>query len=129
MDALTPIQAFQLAVLATIGTFTAVFGWLHAKRTGVAAAEKAARDAYEATVNAQREHLSVAMGNVRLLQETIEADRRSDALREQRLEECEEERERERVLYERSIEQFEWVQAAAWSEDAEPPDAPSVAGS
>jgi hypothetical protein len=118
-----PVQTFQLAVLTSIGLLTAVFGWLHSKRIGVAAAEKAAREAHKDVIEAQIAHISAVKGRLRLLEDTIEADKRTDAHQDQELSECIEERDRERQLYEAAIEQFEWLQAAVWAEDATEPAA------
>jgi uncharacterized protein HemX len=113
------VQTYQVAVLAAIGLVTAVFGWYHSKRLGVAAAQRAAREAHKDVIDAQRERLSLAMGEVRLLRDTIAADEAADQRRDHELEQCQEERDRERRIYEAAIEQFEWLQAAVWSEDAD----------
>jgi uncharacterized protein HemX len=120
------VQTYQVAVLAAIGLVTAVFGWYHSKRLGVAAAQKAASEAHKDVIDAQRERLSLAMGEVRLLRDTIEADKEADRRRGHQLEQCQEERDRERAVYEAAIEQFEWLQAAVWAEDAGEP--PAVVG-
>ena len=115
------LQTYQFAALAAIGLVTAVFGWYHSKRIGVAAAQKAADEAHRNTIEAQAAHISAAQGRLRLLEDVIESDQRSDLHREHELEQCRKERDRERRLYEAAVEQFEWLQAAVWSEDAEPP--------
>jgi hypothetical protein len=121
---LDQLQSYQFAVLAAIGLMTAIFGWYHSKRVGVAAAQKAAREAHKDVIDAQRERISLAAGEVRLLRDTIERDVEADRHRDLRLEECQEERDRERRAFEAAVEQFEWLQAAIWSEDAETPDSP-----
>jgi hypothetical protein len=122
------LQSYQIAVTLALGLVTAVFGWLYSKRAGVAAAEKAAREAHKDVIDAQRERLSLAMGEVRLLRDTIEADEKADQHRDLRLEQCQEERDRERRVFEAAVEQFEWLQAAIWSEDSEPDPPQPVAG-
>jgi hypothetical protein len=117
---LDQLQSYQFAVLAAIGLMTAIFVWYHSKRAGVAAAQKAAREAHKDVIDAQRERISLAAGEVRLLRDTIEADKQADELRDSQLVQCQEERDRERRAFEAAVKQCEWLQAAIWSEDAEP---------
>lgn len=122
------VQTYQVAVLAAIGLVTAVFGWYHSKRLGVAAAQKAAREAHKDVIDAQRERLSLLAGDVRLLRDTISADQEADRRREHSLEQCQEDRDRERRLYEAAMEEFELLRIAVWSDDAEPSESAVAEG-
>jgi hypothetical protein len=101
-----------------LGLAVTIAGWLQAKKLGVAAAEKAAREARGEEIISVRAMLTDARGEARLLREVIDADKAEDDRRDRSLEECKRELERERGIGKRLAEMVDVAWVAQLPEDA-----------
>jgi Flp pilus assembly protein TadB len=112
-------MALSDAGVLFLGLAVTIAGWLQAKRLGLAAAEKAAREARGEEIASTRAMLEDARIEARVLKETISADEREDKVRDRSLDECLRERDRERGISKRLAEMVDVAWAAQLVADAE----------